>query len=110
MNRKLSACSILPVSVPHACGDEPAAQRSVMLTISVFPTHVGMNRVAFVYYLLMGGVPHACGDEPLRHYIHPQDSVFPTHVGMNRHQSPASAYNHVFPTHVGMNRLNRSSR
>ena len=38
-----------------------------MFSGRVFPTHVGMNRVAALFYPYQFGIPHARGDEPDGH-------------------------------------------
>ena len=51
--------------LPHARGDEPANSAQRYDSISICPTHVGMNRAGEY-----DGIPHY--------------SICPTHVGMNR--------------------------
>ena len=51
----------------------------------MFPTHVGMNRLALAINGSMTHVPHTRGDEPPRREFQLRaGSMFPTHVGMNR--------------------------
>ena len=51
----------------------------------MFPTRVGMNRLAPPAYPLHVDVPHTRGDEPRSFPRHQQsDQMFPTRVGMNR--------------------------
>ncbi len=58
----------------------------------MFPTHVGMNRLARAPGAAAGSVPHARGDEPLSaEYEAERARVFPTHVGMNRQVTPPAA-------------------
>ncbi len=54
-------------------------------SVTVFPTHVGMNRCLQDDYLPHQRIPHTRGDEPVTgSRVASLISVFPTHVGMNR--------------------------
>ena len=46
MNRPIIHCDSSSISVPHKRGDEPANNRSDASLPCVFPTSVGMNRLA----------------------------------------------------------------
>jgi len=50
--------------IPHTRGDEPNKTRPHRVIMTVFPTHVGMNRKVLQWLM--------------------KRKVFPTHVGMNR--------------------------
>ena len=74
-----------PARVPHARGDEPSNVPSAASYVTVFPTHVGMNRQSIDTSLSSYRVPHARGDEPTVMWAEEKGQiVFPTHVGMNR--------------------------
>jgi len=52
---------------------------------TVFPTFVGMNRMALTSPPFLGCIPHVRGDEPHRRLgAGGSCRVFPTFVGMNR--------------------------
>ena len=80
------------LGVPHARGDEPMNAELLNADGTVFPTHVGMNRIRISSGNRNGDrVPHARGDEPLNTSLGISIiPVFPTHVGMNRQIPPGS--------------------
>ena len=45
MNRHITALCTPSAGVPHACGDEPEAEKMLDDEIDAFPTPVGMNRI-----------------------------------------------------------------
>ena len=66
--------------------------------MTVFPTHVGMNRWLYMERVICECIPHARGDEPnefeFNFLFH---NVFPTHVGMNRHADGGNTFGHCIP-------------
>ena len=53
-----------PTRIPHACGGEPFVAGGMELSVSVFPTRVGVNRNGDHVSPLHPRIPHACGGEP----------------------------------------------
>ena len=124
--------------VPHTRGDEPTVYVTssfafmcsphtwgwtapgplLKFSNTVFPTHVGMNRVIIIIQSMKKSVPHTRGDEPfsllppmkiilcsphtwgwtdIQESLHRRYPVFPTHVGMNRWQGWDRSLNSCVP-------------
>ena len=72
---------------------------------SVFPTHVGMNRIRFFVFVWGWSVPHTRGDEPYSEYVNEEGEKCSPHTwGWTATKAHVLTILHVFPTHVGMNR------
>ena len=108
--------------LPHTCGDEPFFGVNAFPRLSIYPTHVGMNRLAvgkrppvqylphtcgdepylLLFYLILPHLPHTCGDEPITSDWGTQEqAIYPTHVGMNRINSPGFRHGWHLPHTCG---------
>ncbi len=78
---------------------------SVIVVESVFPTHVGVDRVVRVLEQLGGGIPHACGGGPPQVTgVSAPSSYSPRMWGWTAIPYCLSGRSAVFPTHVGVDR------
>ena len=72
----------------------------------VFPTQVGMFRVAHASHSSHGSFPHASGDVPLSRLSAPRTGMFsPRKWGCSGRRMGGAAAERVFPTQVGMFRV-----
>ena len=101
-----STTSRLNLFSPHAWGwtaalaDKAALQR-------VFPTRVGMDRLAPLARGARAGFPHTRGDGPIKAAFNKNEVPFSPHAwGWTGQRILPSASFNVFPTRVGMDRRN----
>ena len=115
-------------SVPHASGDGPVGGYLVRFSGScsprewgwtghdrrskqndlVFPTRVGMDRMATQIICDACGVPHASGDGPVKRLgLETQVRCSPREWGWTANGTGTAAVGDVFPTRVGMDRRGR---
>ena len=64
MNRDPAGLMRAYYTVPHVRGDEPDASGTAVITLTLFPTCVGMNRPQRSGAVRHAPVPHVRGDEP----------------------------------------------
>ena len=70
---------ITDTSFPHTRGGEPIAALEQCSLSSVFPTHVGVNRMMMFSFSELRRFPHTRGGEPQRKEALDEDAVFSPH-------------------------------
>ena len=112
--------------IPHTRGDGPSVRRrrrhrkaysphtwgwtanrhTIAKQTLVFPTHVGMDRFAYMVNVCKGRIPHTRGDGPFKTSCWLMSHQYSPHTwGWTEETRRGVVTKLVFPTHVGMDRI-----